>query len=200
MQIGRPQIVVGRDVAVIVAMRVVVTMIVRMAVMMVVVTQQPGADQIHGQADGGDQDRLRKVDRHRTGEPQKAFPADQQRDQRQHHGAGEAGEVAELAGTEGEARVARLLAGIEIGQRADQHRRRMRRHVPAVRYQRHRAVGGAGDDLDHHHRSRQRDHEPGAARIAVVIVAEIDVLVVRGEGMVGHGASSVAAIRRGHLR
>ncbi len=72
------------------------------------IAQQPGGDQIDEEADDGDENGLREVDRHRRIEPHQAFPADQQRHQRQKHGAGEAGEITELAGAEGEARVVGL--------------------------------------------------------------------------------------------
>ena len=39
----------------------------------------------------------------------------------------------------------------------------MRRHVPAVRQQRHRPEGDARDDLHHHHREGQRDHPASPA-------------------------------------
>ena len=54
----------------------------------------------------------------------------------------------------------------------------MRAHVPAVGEQRHRTEERTANDLADHHRERQRNDPPGAPRVAVVVLAEIDVLVL----------------------
>jgi hypothetical protein len=102
--------------------------------------------------------------------------------------AGERGEIAEFSGTEGEMRVARLPAREEIGKCRDAERRGMGRHVPAVGKQRHRAEQRSRHDLANHHDRGQRHHEPGAALIAGVFRAEVDVIVGPSvEGMRMHG-------------
>ena len=88
----------------------VVPMAVAVVVMRVVLTQQPGADQIDDQADHGHKNRLAEADGNRAVEPHQAFPADQQRDQRQDHGAGKARQVPYLARAEGEAFIAGVAA------------------------------------------------------------------------------------------
>ena len=90
--------------------------------MRVAAAKQPGTDEIDSKADHRDGDRLGKTDRHRICKAQPAFPGHQQGDQRKDDGAGEAGEITELAGAEGETRIARLLAGKEIGERRNQKR------------------------------------------------------------------------------
>ena len=61
------------------------------------------------------------------------FVTDEQRHERQHDGAGEAGQITQLAGAEAEARIVRVLAGEGVGPRGNQHGNRVGRHVQAVR-------------------------------------------------------------------
>jgi hypothetical protein len=49
--------------------------------------------------------------------------------------------------------------------------------MPAIGQQRHRSEHCSSGDLTDHHRYRQRDHKPGAALVAVVALAEEDVIV-----------------------
>jgi hypothetical protein len=56
----------------------------------------------------------------------------QQRDHRQDNGAGESGEVAELAGSESETRIIHVPARVGIGERREQERSGMRAHVQPV--------------------------------------------------------------------
>jgi hypothetical protein len=53
----------------------------------------------------------------------------------------------------------------------------MGRHVPAVGQQRHRAEDRAAGDLGHHHGRGQADDHPGAPLVAVMRLAQEDVLV-----------------------
>jgi hypothetical protein len=154
---------------------------------MVLALQQPCAREIDQQPGDGDTDCLGKADLHRMGKAQHALPGHQQRDQRKDDGAREAGQIAELAGAEGEARIARLAAGIEVGDCRYQHGARMRRHVPAVGDERHGAVVGPRRDFRHHHRGCQRDHQPYPTRIAIVIGPEEHVVVVQSFGLRAHG-------------
>ena len=62
--------------------------------------------------------------------------ADQQCDHRKDDGAGEAGEIAELAGAEGEARIVDMTTRIGVGQCRKQQRAGMRAHVQPVGDQR----------------------------------------------------------------
>ena len=105
------------------------------------------------------------------------LPADQQRDHRQHDGAGESGEVAQLAGAEGEARIGGVPPGVAVGQRREQQRAGMRAHVQAVGDQRDRAEQQAAGDLQRHHRAAQPDHRPGALLGVFMALAEEDVAV-----------------------
>ena len=50
-------------------------------------------------------------------EPADGLVPDEERDHRQDDGAAESGEVAELPGAEGKARVLRVVAGIAVSQR-----------------------------------------------------------------------------------
>ena len=94
-------------------------------VVAVVVLEQPSADEVHQEADHGDEDRLVEADRDRTAQADKAFPTDQQCDDSEDGSTTEGGEIAELSGAEGEAGVARVFAGEAIGERRDQKRRGM---------------------------------------------------------------------------
>ena len=78
---------------------------VAVVVMIVFAAQQEGAEQIDAEAGTRDHDRLIEGDRHRRDQALDAFVADQQRDHGERDGAGEGGEVAELAGAEGEPRI-----------------------------------------------------------------------------------------------
>ena len=107
------------------------------------------------------------------------FVADQQRDHCQDDGAGEAGEVAELAGAEGEAWIIGVPAGIGVGERREQERAGMGAHVQAVGDERDRAEQQAADDLGDHHRPAEPDHRPRLALALLVSLAEEYVAVER---------------------
>ena len=98
--------------------------------------QEPGAEDVHQQAQKRDRYRFKEVDVNRRQKAPDGLVADQQGDEHQHDGAGETGEITQLAGAEAEARVAGVLAGEGVGQCRDQHRDRVGRHVQAVRDQR----------------------------------------------------------------
>ena len=106
---------------------------------MLAAAQQPCARDIDGEAEDGDRNRLGEMDRHGREQAAHRLVADQKRDHRQYDGAGEPGEVAELAGAEGEARVVRVAAGESVGERRQQQRAGVRAHVQAVGDQRDRA-------------------------------------------------------------
>ena len=153
--------------------------------MRMVVLQQPGTDQIDAQPHDSHGDRLVEVDMDGLGEPYQAFPADQQGNQGQNDRAGKASQIAELARTEGKARIARMPARKAISQHRDQHCAGMGGHMPAVGHQRHRAIEGAGNDFHQHHAGRERDHQPHLAFIALVVAAEKEVIVAGGRRVVG---------------
>ena len=101
--------------------------------------EQERADDIDDQSQHGDRDRLVEADRYRRDEARDRFVTDQHRNHQKYDGAGEAGEVAELAGAEGEARILGVAPRIAIGQRGEQERAGMGRHVQAVGDERDRA-------------------------------------------------------------
>ena len=67
------------------------------------------------------------------------FVSDEQRDHREDNSAGEAGEIAELAGAKGEVRIAGALAGVSVSQCREQERAGMRTHMQPIGDQRDRA-------------------------------------------------------------
>ena len=169
----------GAQIVVMMVMMAVLVMVMTMIVIMIVAgAQHPGAEQIDQQSHRGDGGRLGVVDGHGLDEPRRRLIADHQRDQGQHDGAGEAREVAQLAGAEGKARVAGVAAREAVGEGSDRQRPGMGRHVPAVGQKRHRAEERAAGDLGHHHGGGQADHQPGAPFIALVRAAQEDVLVL----------------------
>ena len=89
-----------------------VRMTVSVAVMMPAAAQQPGARDVYSQAETGNRDRLGKVDGDGRKNTADGFVGDQQCDHRQNNGAGETGEVAEIAGTKREVRIIGTLAGV----------------------------------------------------------------------------------------
>ncbi len=68
----------------------------------------------HGDATG-----LHEIDALRPEQALQRLRADQQRDDGQRHGAGEAGKLAHLAGAEGETRISCMMAGIAVGESGD---------------------------------------------------------------------------------
>ncbi len=154
----------------------VVVMVVRVVVMMIVL-QQPGTQEVHSQSDAGDRDRLIERDAHRMQQPRHALVADEKGNHRQHDRACVTRQIAELAGAEGEPLVTCVAPGESICQRRDEERSGMRRHVEAVRDQRHRAEQRTAADLSRHHGAADRDDDPGLALVARMIVAEENVLV-----------------------
>ncbi|MNH99001.1 hypothetical protein D3C73_517540 [compost metagenome] len=190
MEIGGAKIVIfGANMRVMTGMSV-ITMMTGMAMaammsmvaavmMIVVIAQQPGAEQVYGQADDGHEDRLIEIDRHRICQAHEAFPGDEQHHQRQHHSTGETGEITQLAGPKGVTRVLRIAPCIHIGQRRDQHGSGMGGHVPAIGRQRHRPEDRAGDDFRHHHRGGQRNDQPDLTLVALMIRAEKHVLMLQ---------------------
>ena len=119
--------------------------------------QQPRARDVDGEAENSDRDRLGEV---RSASARTVAPidfvADQQRDHRQHDGAGEAREIAELAGAEGEARIVGVAARVGVGERRQQQRAGVGAHVQAVGDQRDRAE----------HQRRRRSRRSSSSRKA----------------------------------
>ena len=142
--------------------------------------QHPCAGDIDGEAEDRDRDRLGEADRHRRDQPACRLVADQERDHRQNDGAREAGEIAELAGAEGETRVVRVAAREGVGERRQQQGPRVRAHVQAVGDERDRAEQPAADDLERHHCGAKPDHGPGSALALLVPFAEENVAVEGG--------------------
>ena len=163
---------------------------VAVAVMMVVAAaaQQPGAHRVDDEAEDGDRDRLGERDRPRRDQAADQLVGDQRRDHRQHDRAGEAGEIAELARAESEARIVGAAARQRVGERGEQQRAGVGAHVEAVGDERDRAEHRAAGDLDDHHRAGQRDHRPDVALALSVRGAEKDVAV--GKAGVTHRRSN----------
>ena len=150
------------------------------AVVMMIVPQQPGAGQIHRQAEHRHRNRLVEGDGLRVEQAVDALGGDHDRGAGQDHAAGEGGEVPDLAGAEGEARVGQVAARIEIGRRRDQHGPGVRGHVDAVCQQGHGVEHQPADDLDDHHGRAEDDHRPGAALVGGVVGAQENMVVPQG--------------------
>ena len=150
--------------------------------------QQPGRRDVDPKTKHRDGNSFAKMDCHRREKACRSLVTDQDGYHGQHNRTGESGEVAQLAGTEGEAAVARVPAGIGIGKRGQQERARMRAHVQAVGHQGDRAEQGAADDLQRHHGPAKRDHDPGAAFRVLVSLAQENVAVPDGleNRLIGH--------------
>ena len=157
---------------------VVCVMTVLMRVSAATVAEQPGAPEVHHQADNGDRQRLAEGDGHRRAQPLESLDGDERGGQAERDGAGEAREIAELAGAEGEARVVRVAARQPVGEDADAERRDMRPHVPAIGQQREGAEHCSGDDLGDHGDGGDDDDREGAAAVPVVVHAQ-DVFTVK---------------------
>ena len=204
VEVGRAQVVVRVNVAVVVVMVMVMVMVIVVIVVVVVavivrvvmVVQHGTAHQVHREAGHGDADGLVVVDRQRVDQPHQRFERHHEGDHRQRDRAGKAAEHADLAGAVAVARIRGVDAGVAVGEQRDAEGGDVRRHVPAVGQQRHRAAGHAGHDLDQHHHRGQRDDAPraglGAAGVAAEVMAvtpAVDVVVVHAGASVGPGSS-----------
>ena len=136
---------------VLMAMIVPVAVIMAMLVAMMAAAKQENARDIDDQSQHRDRNGFVEIDRNRPDQALCGFISDQDRDHGEDNGAGKSGEVAELAGTEGEARVVAMAAGIAIGQSREQERAGMRRHVQPVGDERDRAEHQPADDFGDHH-------------------------------------------------
>ncbi len=123
--------------------------------MIVVVTQQPGADQVHGQADHGDEDRLVIMDRPRRQQSLGRLEGHQPGHAEQQQGAGVAAEDLDLPGAKSEALVLGITTRGSVGQQRQAQGQGMRAHVPAVGEQGHGVEEPAPGDFRHHHDRRQ---------------------------------------------
>src|SRR5258708_6077842 len=99
---------------------------VTVAMVMASTAQKPGACDVNRQTEAGDWNRFGEMNRDRGQNAGHRFESDQDRDHRQDYGAGEAGKIAEFAGSEGKVRVFRMLARVCIGKRRHQKCARMR--------------------------------------------------------------------------
>jgi len=159
VDVGRLQVQV---LMVVVPVPVPVPMIVVVSVM-VGLAEDQRADQVHREAEHGNDDGLAVVDGLRRPQPLDRAEQHHAGDAEQEDGAGEAAENLDLPGAEGKARVAGVAARAGVGQRAEADGHRVRAHVPAVGQQCHRVEPPAGQDLHHHGDRGDPHHRPGAA-------------------------------------
>ena len=167
-------------------------MIVGLAVVMVAVwlfAEQAGADEIDGEAEHRDRDRLAIGDRDRIDQPLHALEARSgSRSMPRMTALAKAARSPNLPVPKLKCELRACLRAKQIGKRGDAERRGMGRHVPAVGQQRHRAEQRSCHDFADHHDRGQRDHEPGAALVARVFRTEEHVVVGPSvEGMRVHG-------------
>src|SRR6266516_931475 len=113
----------------IVLMTVPVSMPVSVCMSIGAAAEQEHAGDIDDQAEPGDGDRLVEADRNGPDKPRKRLVTDEERDHGKYDGAGETGEIAELAGAEAEAVVGGVAARVAIGQRGEEQGARMRGHM-----------------------------------------------------------------------
>ena len=97
--------------------------------------------------------------------------------QAQHDGAGESGQIAELAGTETEARIGGMTPRQPIGARRQAQRPHMGRHMNAVGQKRHGVVEKARADLHHHEEGGDQRRQLGAGFRAVMAMTQKDMAV-----------------------
>ena len=167
----------------VVVMRIV--MVVTMAVPMPVIAaaQQPDAGDIDSKPEYGDRDRLGEMDLHRREQAADRLVADQQRDHRQDKRARKAGEIAEFAGAEGEARIVGVATREGVSDRGEQERAGVRAHMQSVGDQRDRAEQPPPDDLGQHHGRAENDNRPGLALARLVPFAEEHMAMKGGAGV-----------------
>ena len=159
-----------------------------MAVMMLASAQNPCARDIHRQTQAGNRDGLGKVDRHRVEDAAHDFVADQNGDHCQDDRTGKSRQIAELAGSEREARIIGILAGVSVGERGQQQRTRMGAHVQAIRHKGDRAEQQTADNLDDHHGPAEPNDRPSLTFASFVSRTQEDVRMRERRG----GAAEVA--------
>src|SRR5512139_798540 len=134
-------------------------------------------DDIHRQADNGDDDRFVVAYQLRRRESLHALPGNQYRHGGQDDRTAEGGQVAQLAGPEREARMGPVFSRKGISCCGDGEGSDMGGHVHSVGEQSHRSEQLPGDDLGNHDEERQADRDADAARIATMVGAE-EVMVM----------------------
>ena len=154
--------------------------------MRVIILEDQRADQVDRKTDAGDQQRVAVSDRRRRDDARDGFHRHHQRGDAQDDGAGKSGEVAELAGAEGETAAAGMAPRQPIGPRRQAQRPDMGRHVRAIGQQGHGVVQKTAGDL-HHHEDRGDDGGPlrthlraGMARAQEDMIARPDAVFVAG--------------------
>ena len=158
-------------------------------VVVMVVTQQPRAEEIDAETKDGDRNRLVEGDRHRVEQAYDTFVPNEERDHGQHNSAGEPGHVAEHAGTKGKVVVAGVAAGVGVGQRRDDQRTGVRGHVQAISEERHGAEDHAADYFGSHHDAAEADDRPGLPLVPCVILPEKNMFVAeRRQGVEVQGS------------
>ena len=114
-------------------------MAVAMMIVVVRIAKQPRTDEVDAKAQRRDQNGLAIRNRDRVNKTNRAFVSDLNRDHRKDDRAGKGREIAELAGTKGEAGITRLPTGEQICGGGDPQRGGVGCHMPAVGKQRHRS-------------------------------------------------------------
>ena len=117
---------------------------------------------------------------------------------REQHGPGEPSEGVHLARPEGVARVAGVAPRVHVGERRDPEGGGVGGHVQAVGQERHRGEGEPGDDLHHHHRRGDRDHEQGAALSGPADLLPEGVAVLPAGQVVVHGVRIPGTAQSGY--
>ena len=116
-------------------MPVVVIMV--MIAMIVLFSEQPGAEHVDAKSERCDGNCLIEGDRYWTDQAPDTFPRDHECDHCQYDRSREPRQIAKLAGSKGKAPIVRAAARKDICQGRDDKRCGVRRHVQAIRDERH---------------------------------------------------------------
>ena len=194
--------------------KIVIVMLTGMTMIMVVVmiatamviaaAQKQRTDNVDDKPDRRHDRRFRKSDLTRLQQTPDRLDGNPERDDAEDQCGCEAGKISDLARTEAEAAACGIALGEGVGTGCDRERSGMRRHMEAVRQQRHRVEDRAGDDFaDHHHRG-QDDHPQRPTRILIMGITQEDVVVPQDFEFVrmwptGYASFRVAADHRDQL-
>jgi hypothetical protein len=163
----------------------IVSVVMAMVVMILVVAAMPqhqGRSQVHDEPDARHPQSRHEVDRRRGDQPHDGFDHHRDRDHAEQERAGESPQHLDLPRAESEAFVAGPAPREPIRNSRDGKRHHVGGHVPPVGQQRHGAGEETGDDLRHHRRGGDRDHQPraplgaaiaGVVRVAVLPAAQV---------------------------
>jgi hypothetical protein len=149
-----------------------------MSMVMVVIVQQPRADEVYTKTEHRDGNGLAEPDLNWIDETRYGLVSNEERNHRQYDCARKGREFSQLAGSQRKPFVCNVRAGNAVSDCGNRQSRDMRGHVEAIGYERHGAKQQAAGNLGNHHHGREDDDRPSSPLVLVVLFAEKCVLML----------------------